>query len=404
MAGEHCICLFSSLYQPSIGGVETYTASLARALAASSCRVIVVTCALQKNEGIFNENGIEVIRLPSRPFLDGRFPIPRRSNEAQRLWRWLGNQQIDYIEVNTRFYPLSVQALAFAEAKGIVPLLIEHGSAHLTLGNALLDIGVQAVEHAMTRRCLAYPAEYYAVSRNASAWLRHFGIQSHGELPNSIDADEYVGKASTRDYRRYLNIPPSAFLVSYIGRLVSEKGVMAIAKASATLKNSGIVFAIAGSGPLEDNLRSFESPSFRLLGKLSREDVAALLQQSDLMCLPSRSEGFATSLLEAAACATPSLVTAVGGTDELVPSSDFGIILPNIDARTISDTMLQIVRHRDQLHHMGKNASQLVRAEYSWSKTARKTLDACKKANYPVERNRDIEQSPHRGTKAERTR
>lgn len=39
-----CICLFASLYHPSIGGVETYTASLAHELACRGLRVIVVAC------------------------------------------------------------------------------------------------------------------------------------------------------------------------------------------------------------------------------------------------------------------------------------------------------------------------------------------------------------------------
>ena len=45
--------------------------------------------------------------------------------------------------VNTRFYPHSLAGLAFARNRGIAPVLIEHGSAHLTLGNPLLARGLR---------------------------------------------------------------------------------------------------------------------------------------------------------------------------------------------------------------------------------------------------------------------
>ena len=90
-----------------------------------------------------------------------------------------------------------------------------------------------------------------------------------------------------------------------MGRIVPEKGVRQLAEASRIL-SGGIFIAMAGTGPYLQELRHLErNDVFRLLGRLSRQDTAALLAQSDVMCLPSRSEGFATTLLEAAACKTP---------------------------------------------------------------------------------------------------
>lgn len=381
MSTAPCICMFSSLYLPSMGGVQTYTASIAQALLGMGCRAIVVTCALERNAGITEEEGVEVARIPCKPLLAGRYPLPARNAEAEGVWSWINEQRIDFIEVHTRFYPLSVQALAFAQRKGVIPIVLEHGSAHLTMGNPAVDEGVQAVEHFMTRRCLKHPARYYAVSRKASAWLKHFGIESCGELPNSIDAETYAQAASQRDFRKQLDISPDTLLVSFIGRLVPEKGVMALAQASTMLANDNVLFALGGTGPLEEKLKQFEGKSFRLLGRLERPDVAALLSQSDLMCLPSRSEGFATSLLEAAACSTPSLVTDVGGTDELIPSPEYGIILPDASAKEVAVAVRRASTRRDALKKMGSSAKDLVRASFSWTVTAKKTLAACRMAN-----------------------
>ena len=381
MSSRACICLFSSLYPPSVGGVETYTASIAREFNRLGLDVIVVTCALRGDEGLSEENGIEVLRLPCRSLLGGRYPIPRNNATARSWWHWLDKRHIDFIEVHTRFYPLSTKALAFAESKGVTPVVLEHGSAHLTVGNAFADKGVQAVEHRITRHCLRYPAHFYAVSRKASAWLSHFGIESCGELPNSIDADSYVRSASERDYRAELGIPQDALLATFVGRLVPEKGVRSLAEASRSLGDDDVVIAIGGDGPLSNELKKFESPSFRLLGRLDRPDVAALLTQADVACLPSRSEGFATLLLEAAACGTPSIVTNVGGVDELVSDGDSGVILPDAFAQTITRALRDASSNIDSLRRKGNAVAQLVRAEYSWEKTAERTLAACREAN-----------------------
>lgn len=70
-----CICLFASLYHPSIGGVETYTASLAHELACRGLRVIVVACNTHGQPSREEElDGIEVLRLPCLPLLNTRFP------------------------------------------------------------------------------------------------------------------------------------------------------------------------------------------------------------------------------------------------------------------------------------------------------------------------------------------
>lgn len=376
MSAQSCICLFSSLYPPSMGGVEVYTASIARELCRMGLNVIVVTCALNEDEGVSVEDGIEILRLPCRPLLGGRYPIPRHNAAARSWWRWLEEKPIDFIEVQTRFYPLSAEALAFAERKGVVPIVLEHGSAHLTMGNAIIDKAVQAVEHSMTMRCLKHPAAFYGVSSKASNWLTHFGIDSHGELPNAIDVDSYVAQASSRDFRKELHVGEDSFMVAFVGRLVPEKGIIQLAKASKLLKNSNVSVVIGGDGPLLDSLKAYESPSFKLLGKLSRTEVAALLKQSDAMCLPSRSEGFATVLLEAAVCGAALISTDVGGARELIPDSTFGTILADNEPQTIASAILAMSINKESLTKMRMKSSARVRSDYSWNRTARATLRA----------------------------
>ena len=93
---------------------------------------------------------------------------------------YLHNQNIDYVAINTRFYRHTLEGIALAEAKGIRPIIVDHGSAHLTMGSKLVDPFVATVEHAVTELVKRHSADYYAVSFAGTEWLRHFGIEAAG--------------------------------------------------------------------------------------------------------------------------------------------------------------------------------------------------------------------------------
>ena len=63
-AHKPCICIFSALYEPHIGGVESYTKGIAEALVAKGQRVIVVTMNTNDAASEESSNGVDIIRLP----------------------------------------------------------------------------------------------------------------------------------------------------------------------------------------------------------------------------------------------------------------------------------------------------------------------------------------------------
>ena len=89
--------------------------------------------------------------------------------------------------------------------------------------------------------------------------------------------------------------------VAYVGRLAPEKDVGAVLDAARELPD--ITFRIAGDGPLRTGVEQLaaELDNVEYLGWLEREDVRDLLDDSDLLVLPSRLETFGTAALEAMA-------------------------------------------------------------------------------------------------------
>lgn len=373
------ICIFTTQFLPSIGGVENYCYNLAKELTNLGNRCIIVTCNTHNLPSNETTEYATIYRLECVNFLNGRYPITRINEKNKSIWEKIKKANIDYIVINTRFYHLSLQALQFSSRIKIKPIVIEHGSAHLTTGNIIADPFVHIAEHGITSIGKRFPADYYAVSKKSSEWLRHFRINCKGTLYNAINAKEFRSIASVRDYRKELNLPDNTFLVASIGRLVKEKGFLELAKISNKLEKN-IVILVAGNGPLYDELKKLESRQFRMLGSLDKNDIAALLLQSSFLALLSRSEGFATVLLEAAACFTPPITTDVGGANEITCNGQYGIIIPHSKSDYLVDTINEACNSRSTISTLGRQIEAYATKRFSWLETAKALLTACAKA------------------------
>lgn len=382
MSGKK-IAIFSALYAPSVGGVEKYTENLARSLARRGCAVTVVTSRIDESpsrEAV--ADGVEVLRLPALSLLGGRLPLSRKNGEHAGLLQELQEWAPDYVIVNTRFYAHSLVGLDFARRLGVRPVLIEHGSAYLTLGNPLADAVLRGYEHAMTRRVRRYGPACYGVSQKASEWLGHFGLPSEGVLSNAIDAAAFRRRSSGRAFREELGIDDEAMVVAFVGRLMPEKGVGALLEAARRVADDrSIVFIVAGDGPEAEAVERVGLPNLFMTGTLDTGDVSAFLSCSDVFLLPSRSEGFATSLLESASWGLPALATEVGGAREVLGEGAERLLLEDATADSIVAALRWAKGHREELGALGASSRERVESNYTWKETARLAEAACARAN-----------------------
>lgn len=365
--------LFSALYPPHMGGIENFTYCLAHALVDRGDEVLVVTNDTNGlGAGITDEDGVSVLRLPCFPLFAGRFPVPKLNAISRKLWKHVECQQFDGVLVNARFYIHSLRGIRLAKKLGITPVVLDHGSAFLSFSNPVIDPLVRTYERLITTLGKRLHPDYYGVSSKSVDWLRSFGIAAKGVIPNSIDAESFRETSSERDFRNELGLDAKSFLVCFVGRLIPEKGIRAILEASRShrLVEAGVVFVVAGDGALSKEVDDAQGESLRWVGRLSSSDISALLQQSDLLCLPTRSEGFATTLLEASSCGCPSVVTDVGGARELFPNEHFGTIINSMDSAEVEKAIYSLVINPDVLAEQSRLCRRMVEYESSWDKTA----------------------------------
>lgn len=386
MGKNSYICIFSALFEPHVGGVEAYTKGLATALTKKGNKVIVVTMNTESAPSEDVIDSIKVLRLPCYNLLKGRYPIPKKNADCRKAWETLESLNIESVIINTRFYPLSIEAARFASNAGVRPIVIEHGSAYLTLGNHVVDPFIHRVENILIHHIQKYDPHFYGVSKKASEWLFQFGITAEGEIHNAIDCVQFCNESSDRNFRKELGIGSDSILITFAGRLVPEKGIIELIEAARLLEKTpegcegNLTVAIAGDGPLFMKAEKTKPDNMFLLGGLSRKDLAALMLQSDACCLPSRSEGFSTVLLEAAACGTPPIATDVGGMQEIAPNNQFGILISSMQPLDIANGIQVACRSEIGLKQMGNNVKTRVENNFSWSETAKEAMSAIEHA------------------------
>ncbi|MBS1312296.1 MAG: hypothetical protein HP037_01300, partial [Subdoligranulum sp.] len=167
--------------------------------------------------------------------------------DADDLWA----QGIDFAVIQTRMYTQSVWAARQCKRRGIPALVIDHSTGYMLHGGLAGALG-KAYEHAACgsiRRC-GFP--FYGVSGDVCRWLKTFGIQAVGRLPNAVDPAELERLAhadNAVDWRRRLNVPVDGRLVAFVGRLIPEKGALRLAQAVQGIP--GCTLAVAGTGPEE---------------------------------------------------------------------------------------------------------------------------------------------------------
>jgi glycosyltransferase involved in cell wall biosynthesis len=93
----------------------------------------------------------------------------------------------------------------------------------------------------------------------------------------------------------------------------------------------------------------------------------------DLVCLCSLNEGTPVSLIEAQASGIPVVTTDVGGVQNVVLNGQTGIIVPNFEAETFANAMLEIVQNEKLHAQMSQKAIKFVMQNFSMEKLIKNT-------------------------------
>jgi len=98
------------------------------------------------------------------------------------------------------------------------------------------------------------------------------------------------------------------------------------------------------------------------------EDIPSLIEQADVVILPSYSEGVPRSLVEAMAAGRPVIATKVGGIPHIIDHGRTGLLVDVGDERSLADAIEQLARNPDMREVMGCKARQYAKEHHSFEK------------------------------------
>lgn len=158
-----------------------------------------------------------------------------------------------------------------------------------------------------------------------------------------------------------------------VGRLVPKKGFHDLITAADLARNSGVNLevTIAGDGELRDALEAQIRElnlgnTVRLIGPQTQAEIRHLLGEADLSvtpCIPADDgniDGLPTVILEAMACGTPVIATAVSGLPEVVIHDQTGILLQPSQPHSLAAALTAVARGDINTAELAEHARELI--------------------------------------------
>jgi len=114
--------------------------------------------------------------------------------------------------------------------------------------------------------------------------------------------------------------------------------------------------------------------SVRFIGKVSPDNVPSVIRTSDVVVIPSLSEGLPNLANEAQSCGRPVLGSDAGGIPESVLDNKTGIIVSRDNAQELALGLKWFYSHKEKINSMGLNARKHVVSNFSWGRFSENML------------------------------
>lgn len=340
---------------PDDGGIAHYVHALAKVRRAGTCTVLTTTH--HKSVVLDYRGGVRIVRLPAH-IVAHSAPT---GNVPLGLVAWL--RQLDATSDVIHAH------LPFPALLGFAPLLRVSTPYVVTYHNEIqADLGVPRLIHSvhnlLLRRFLAHASAIIVTTTDyatACPTLAHWQYKVR-PVPIGFDADAFVASLQPT--------PRADDMLLFVGRLTYYKGVDVLLQALTRVRGARLV--VVGDGPERRALQ-------RLTGQLGLGDrvtwrgyvpdaeLPTLYSSATALVLPSTglSESFGIVQLEAQACGTPLISSALPGVRTINPEGVTGLQVRPGDVDDLSRAIRSLLKDANLRAQLGEQARRHVRQHFS---------------------------------------
>jgi len=195
-------------------------------------------------------------------------------------------------------------------------------------------------------------------------------------IHNGIDPERFR-RTDARDHLERLGVTTPYVL--FVGRITDQKGIFHLIEAAKRLP-AGVQVVMCASAPdtpeIEERLRRAVAtmPNVRWINEMVKHEVVVqLYSHAAVFCCPSVYEPFGIINLEAMACETAVVASAVGGILEVVVDGETGLLVPPAKPDALVGALTRLLNDPDMRRRMGQAGRRRVEAQFSWASVAERT-------------------------------
>jgi len=381
------------------GGMNVYVLESAKRIAASGVSVDIYTRANKSGlpEKVEIAEGVTVRHLEAGPYdgitkdelpsqicalmssfmhQEARLPAHYYDVIHSHYWisgqlGWLISERLGIPLVHTMHTMAKVKNLSLAEGEKPEPQTRAIGEEQVVAASAALIANTAAESASLVSLYDACPDNVYVV-------------------PPGVDLSTYKLNGGKKASRKKLKIADDALMLAFVGRIQPHKGPEVLIRAVAEmLKHTPVLRSklktiimggASGNGSQEpERLRSIAhflgvSDVIEFMPPVPHEELSDWYRASDLVCVPSYSESFGLVALEAQACGTPVVATAIGGLRTAVADGISGSLVDGHDPRAWSAVISRLLMEPERRLILSMGAVEHA-SHFGWDATARGTLD-----------------------------
>ncbi len=195
-------------------------------------------------------------------------------------------------------------------------------------------------------------------------------------IPNGIDTEKFTN-LSKDEVRNKLGIKKDEKIIIFVGTLKFVKGIQYLVEAMKIISknNPEAKLILIGDGDERENLKKFVESlglvgCINFLGRKPNEEIPEYMVASDIFVLPSLSEGFTVTILEAMASGLPIVATNVSGLPEITKEGENGFLVEPKNSQQLAEKILFLFQDDNLRKKISEN--NLKKAQnYSWSKVVK---------------------------------
>lgn len=383
------ILLISSEFPPGPGGIGTHAYQLSKQFIRIGAQVLVVTNQdYEEQDQIIkfnNEQSFSIVQVKNRPLL-----LIKAFEWIKELWRWTAFWSPDII-LSTGTRSSWVTAI-LAKIHRVPWLAVGHGSEF----GGMLNIAKR-----LTRWAFNQADAVVCVSQYTRKVMHKFGVAPKKEkvITNGADDENFFPDktGSSKSILKEFGLDVDNFVLLTVGNVSERKGQEVVIRALKKIlyRHPGTHYLLAGLPTEKAKMDQLSADlglqdHVHILGKIDTDTLLRLYQACDLFVMTSRRlfdgdvEGFGISVIEAAMCGKPAVVSRESGLAEAVVDGITGLYVPENNPDKTAEVINHLLENLEDRLLMGEKALQRARRRYTWKVVGQKYFnfiqEVCKKS------------------------